>query len=42
VPAYLLALWLGRERLMLSVLRGLVRNRRATPVEPDVEPIEGI
>lgn len=39
VPAYLLALWLGRDRLMLSVLRGLVRARRAAPVT-DVEPTE--
>ena len=37
--AYLGVLWLGRERLMLSVLRGLVRSRTAQPVvEPEAEP----
>lgn len=39
VPVYLLALWLGRTRLMLSVLRGLVRRRRATVVDESVEDI---
>ena len=37
VPAYLLALWLGRRTLMLSVLRGLVRRAPAAPVEETVE-----
>ncbi len=32
VPAYAIALWLGRERLRLSVLRGLIK-RRQTAIE---------
>ena len=38
VPLYALALWLGRNRLMLSVLRGLVRR---TPAPAVVEGGEG-
>ena len=35
VPAYALALWLGRRALMLSALRGLVGR---APADPDMEP----
>jgi hypothetical protein len=35
VPAYALALWLARNRLMLSVLRGLVQ-RAPSPAQEDV------
>ena len=37
VPAYALALWLGRRTLMLSVLRGLVRRTPAAAVEEPAE-----
>ena len=37
VPAYALALWLGRKPLMLSVLRGLVRRAPAAVTEPTVD-----
>jgi O-antigen/teichoic acid export membrane protein len=37
VPAYALALWLGRKSLMLSVLRGLVNRAPATQVEEEPE-----
>ena len=37
VPAYALALWLARHRLMLSVLRGLIR-RGPTPVAQEEVP----
>jgi hypothetical protein len=36
VPAYALALWLGRERLRLSVLTGLIR-RAPAPLEEDLD-----
>ena len=48
VPAYALVLWLARERLMLTVLRGLVRRRRAaTPQEEEeaeeaAEQVQGV
>jgi O-antigen/teichoic acid export membrane protein len=42
VPVYVLALWLGRRRLMLSVLRGLVRRRRTSSAEEQVEAVEGV
>jgi O-antigen/teichoic acid export membrane protein len=35
-PLYALVLWLGRDRLMLSVLRGLIR-RTSAPVVPQVD-----
>ena len=39
VPAYGLALWLGRKPLMLDVLRGLIRTRsRSTVEDPVTEP----
>jgi O-antigen/teichoic acid export membrane protein len=39
VPAYALLLWLGRRRLMLSVLRGLLRRRSSGAVETDLEDV---
>lgn len=41
-PLYLGALWLGREPLMLSVLRGLVRTRRSTPLTVEAEQESGV
>ena len=39
VPAYALALWLGRKALMLSVLRGLVRRAPEEDTSVDVDEV---